>query len=183
MKSINIKGKEYIPVNERIKEFRGNEAYKGLRLISTIEHLTDDMCVIRAEIKNETGETIATGYAHEERTASNINRTSFVENCETSAWGRALANLGIGIDASVASADELKNAIDQQEAEKAPIPQTYISTINGLIDEVGEVKGKDAGAVMERLHEVWQFSELKDLSAGQGLDMIKTLRKWAGKKG
>ena len=40
--------------------------------------------------------------------SSNINKTSYVENCETSAVGRALAMLGIGIDTSIASANEVK---------------------------------------------------------------------------
>jgi ssDNA-binding Zn-finger/Zn-ribbon topoisomerase 1 len=47
-----------------------------------------------------------------------INKTSFVENCETSAWGRALGNLGIGIDDSIASAEEVDMAIKKQEVEQ-----------------------------------------------------------------
>jgi hypothetical protein len=43
-----------------------------------------------------------------------VNKTSYIENCETSAWGRALGNLGIGIDASIASAEEVITAIAQQ---------------------------------------------------------------------
>jgi hypothetical protein len=53
-----------------------------------------DICVIRAELW--LGEQlIATGYAEEVRGAGNVNRTSHVENCETSAIGRALANCGM----------------------------------------------------------------------------------------
>ena len=53
-----------------------------------------DICVIRAELW--LGENmIATGYAEEVRGAGNVNRTSHVENCETSAIGRALANCGM----------------------------------------------------------------------------------------
>ena len=64
----------------------------------------------------QTGRVVATGHAHEERGSSNINKTSFVENCETSAIGRALAMLGIGIDTSIASANEVEDAIAQQQA-------------------------------------------------------------------
>jgi hypothetical protein len=44
-----------------------------------------------------------------------INKTSYIENCETSAWGRALGNLGYGIQTSIASAEEVEMAIAKQE--------------------------------------------------------------------
>mgnify|MGYP007029096494 CR=1 FL=1 len=59
---------------------------------------------------------MAKGIAYEETGASRINSTSYVENCETSAWGRALANLGIGIDTSIASSSEVANAIANQRS-------------------------------------------------------------------
>ena len=73
-------------------------------------------CVIKAIIKNAEGRVVATGFAQEDRDnkLSLVNKTSFVENCETSAWGRALGNLGIGIDASIASAEEVVNAMAGQ---------------------------------------------------------------------
>ena len=115
MKTINIKGKNYVMVNERLKEFRENEAFKGYSLISEIINLTEDSCVIKATILDTEGKIIATGLAQEDRASSMINKTSFVENCETSAWGRALGNLGIGIDESIASAEEVDMAIKKQE--------------------------------------------------------------------
>ena len=115
MKGINIKGKNYIMVNERIKFFREN--YKGWSLTSELVNLTEDNCIIKAIITDEDGVIRATGYAQEDRTSSIINKTSFVENCETSAWGRALGNLGIGIDDSIASAEEVDMAIKKQEVE------------------------------------------------------------------
>ena len=117
MKSVNIKGKNYIMVNERIKYFR--EKYEGWSLSSEIIHLEDDSCVIKATICDENGVVKATGFAQEDRTSSMINKTSFVENCETSAWGRALGNLGIGIDDSIASAEEVDMAIKKQEVEQS----------------------------------------------------------------
>ena len=52
--------------------------------------------------------------------SSNINKTSYVENCETSAIGRALAMLGIGIDTSIASANEVADAIAKQDSKEKP---------------------------------------------------------------
>ena len=115
LKTINIKGKEYVEVNERLKYFREN--YPDHSLVTEILQCTDDHCVMKASIMSG-GIPIATGHAHEVRSASFINKTSFVEVCETSAWGRALANFGIGIDASVASAQEVVNAIAQTEKPK-----------------------------------------------------------------
>ena len=60
-------------------------------------------------------EVIAQGHAHEVQGSSNINKTSYIENCETSAVGRALAMLGIGIDTSIASANEVNDAIAKQQ--------------------------------------------------------------------
>jgi hypothetical protein len=65
-----------------------------------------------------TGYAVSTGLAYEDKDSSFINKTSYIENCETSAIGRALGNFGIGIDTSVASADEVKTAIANQNKPK-----------------------------------------------------------------
>ena len=118
MKSVNIKGKNYVMVNERIKYFRTSDEYKGWSLSTEIISLTEDSCVLKAIICDENGVVKATGLAQEDRTSSMINKTSFVENCETSAWGRALGCLGIGVDDSIATAEEVGMAIKKQEIEK-----------------------------------------------------------------
>lgn len=125
MEKIKIKGKDYVMVNERLKYFREN--YKGWSLTSEIVSLDNDSCVIKALICDENGVLKATGLAQEDRTSSMINKTSFVENCETSAWGRALGNLGIGIDESVASAEEVDMAIKKQEMKQKPVEKTELA--------------------------------------------------------
>ena len=111
LKTINIKGKEYVEVNERLKYFREN--YHNFALVTEVLQCTDEHCVMKASIFNSEGVIVATGHAHETRTGSFINKTSFVEVCETSAWGRALGNFGIGIDTAVCSAQEVVNAISK----------------------------------------------------------------------
>jgi hypothetical protein len=113
-KTTNIKGKQYVEVNERIKFFRESGNYNGWSLSSEIVHQDSESCVIRAEIRDDQFVLRATGFAQEDKSSSYINKTSFVENCETSAWGRALANLGIGIDTSIASSNEVQIAIAKQ---------------------------------------------------------------------
>ena len=112
MESINIKGKEYITVNERVKEFR--RLHPQGQILTSILANADGQVMFKAEIVIE-GVTVATGHAYEKEGSSFINKTSYIENCETSAIGRALGMYGIGIDTSLASADEVKNAVKQQE--------------------------------------------------------------------
>ena len=115
-KTTNIRGKQYVEVNERIKFFRQEEQYKHWTIMSEFPVIDAENCVCKVTIADSSGRVIATGHAHEERAASSINKTSFVENCETSAVGRALAILGIGIDTSIASANEVSDAIAKQDA-------------------------------------------------------------------
>ena len=147
LKTINIHGKDYVEVNERIKYFREN--YKGWSLISELIDLTENRCVIKASITNEKDKVIATGIAYEVMGSSYINKTSFIENCETSAWGRALGNLGIGIDTSIASAFEVNNAIIQQETKPKTKEKLNDSKYQAMIVALGEGK---VDVVKERMN-------------------------------
>ena len=138
LKTINIHGKNYVEVNERVKYFREN--YKGWSLISELIDLTENRCVIKASITNEKDKVMATGIAYEVMGSSYINKTSFIENCETSAWGRALGNLGIGIDTSIASAFEVNNAIIQQETKPKTKEKLNDSKYQAMIVALGDGK-------------------------------------------
>jgi hypothetical protein len=120
-KTTNIRGKQYVEVNERIKFFRQEEQYKNWSLITEFTVLDSEQCVCKASIADLEHRIISVGHAHEVQGSSNINKTSYVENCETSAIGRALAMLGIGIDTSIASANEVSDAIAKQEASDEPV--------------------------------------------------------------
>ena len=119
MKTINIKGKEYVTVNERIKAFRNT--YKDYSLVTDIIEISDNHCVMKASILDPQGKVVATGYARETVSKSPINKFAFVENAETSAWGRALGNFGIGVDTSICSAEELLQKISQEETAKVEL--------------------------------------------------------------
>ena len=116
MKTINIKGKEYIEVNERIKEFR--KLHKDGSIHTELLSNNDGVVVFKALIFVN-GELVSTGHAYEKEGSTFINKTSYIENCETSAVGRALGIFGIGIDTSVASAEEVGNAVKNQAKPKS----------------------------------------------------------------
>ena len=125
MQTIKIGNKEYVAVNERLKAFRSAPEYKGFALVTKVHELTPDACTMEAQIFDKDGRLVANGFARELRSDpfSKVNKTSHVENCETSAWGRALGNMGIGIDESICSAQELAYAIaaeKQQQAQAKP---------------------------------------------------------------
>lgn len=117
LKTINIRGNAYVTVNERVKAFRA--AHPNYSLLTDCLSSSPDECLFKASILDEEGRVIATGHAHEMRSSSNVNKTSYIENCETSAIGRALGAFGIGIDESYASADEVSRAIQQQAVKTA----------------------------------------------------------------
>ena len=136
-KTTNIRGKQYVEVNERIKFFRQEVQYKNWTIATDFPVLDADNCVCKCTIANEQGRVVAVGHAHEERGSSNINKTSYVENCETSAVGRALAMLGIGIDTSIASANEVEEAIaKQQEMVDNPAVQKLSKALDAPVENI-----------------------------------------------
>lgn len=147
---VNIHGKEYKTVAKRVDEFR--KEHKQELAITTRLITTDEKIVImKAEISTKDGFVIATGYAEENRQASQINRTSALENCETSAIGRALANFGLG-GGEYASADEVANAISQQNETSKSYNISFdsvqerldvIDDLESLKDYYAELKAKN----------------------------------------
>jgi len=118
MKTINIKGKEYITVNERLIYFRKEEVFTNWGIVESIVSLDDKEGIFKVEILDGDGDIIVSAHAQEYRDSSYINKTSFLENGFTSALGRALGYLGIGIDTSIASAEEVQNAVKNQTSQQ-----------------------------------------------------------------
>ena len=114
MKSVNIKGKQYITVNERLIYFRKQPVFKGWRILEEHIELNDKEGIFKVSILDKENNIISSAHAQEYRDSSYINKTSFVENGYTSALGRALGYLGIGIDVAIASANEMANAVNNQ---------------------------------------------------------------------
>ncbi len=164
--TVPIKGKDYVEVNKRVLAFR--EICPEGCIRTKIEHLEAGMVVVKATVYAEDGRILATGLAYEKETSSFINKTSYIENCETSAVGRALGFVGIGIDGSICSAEELENAKLQQEANK-PITQAQIKTLSALI--------KKKGADIDAFCQVYGIGSYEELTAQQYADALTKLNK------
>ena len=111
--TVNIKGKDYKLIVQRVKEFR--EAHPDWGMHSEVIHHDSERVIVKVWVTDPDGRVRGTGLAEEDRSASRINQTSAMENCETSAFGRALASIGFGGDVAYASADEVVNAINTQQ--------------------------------------------------------------------
>ena len=137
IKTTDIKGKEYAEVNQRIKAFR--MCYPNGSITTDIIGLENGIVTIKATVVNEEGAIIATGYAQEKESSSFINKTSYIENCETSAVGRALGFCGFGIDVSVASYEEVANAIENQQPKEEPLDPKLLAEAERLEIDLNNV--------------------------------------------
>lgn len=117
LKATDIKGKPYMEVNQRIKAFR--MVYPTGYIHTEMASNNNGVCIFRTDVGYYDSEgnkiELATGTAYEKEGEGFINKTSYIENAETSCVGRALGMAGFGVDASVASAEEVQNAMLQQE--------------------------------------------------------------------
>lgn len=135
---VNIHGKAYLTVARRTNDFRERHPDYGIH--TEVLSIDDATVVCRAVITDEAGRQISSGIAEESRTSSKINQTSAVENCETSAVGRALAFFGIA-GTEIASADEVAGAIAQQrQAEVDEGLMAHAVAVRENLDEIHMMK-------------------------------------------
>ena len=165
IKTTDIKGKDYAEVNQRIKAFR--MVYPTGRIQTILLSNENGVCVFSAEVGyyTEQGDykMLGTGTAYEKESSSFINKTSYIENCETSAVGRALGMCGFGIDVSVASYEEVQNAINNQEKKAEPkATEKQISMIEDLYND----------AELEEILKWAKVTDLKDLTVEKASALI-----------
>ena len=175
IKTTDIKGKEYAEVNQRIKAFRMvyPEGFIRTDMISN----EGGVCVFRAEagiyVADSDGfhnhQLLGTGTAYEKEDSSFINKTSYIENCETSAIGRCLATLGFGIDTSVASYEEVETAVANQ-----PIDDRK----KKLIIEMAEKFGKNISDICK----AYKIDRIDDMTSPQYADCLMQFKKIEDKK-
>ena len=114
---VKIKNKDYKLNVQRVNEFR--QAHPEFGVETEVLHHDEIRVVAQVRIFDEQGKIRGSGVAEEFREASRINQTSAMENCETSAFGRALASMGYGGDVAYASAEEVVNAMNTEATNDA----------------------------------------------------------------
>lgn len=141
LSTINIKGKEYSTVDSRVDFFRTKYPQWSLETEYPVLDLDKGVCVCRAIVKDETGRIMADGFAHEwqNKPGSMVNKTSYIENAQTSAVGRALGFIGIGINGiGIATAEEVSTAIAHQENDDFPPVKKANKKADAIEDLVGD---------------------------------------------
>lgn len=150
--TVMIHGREYETVASRVQKFREKH---GLELSIETELISaDEKTVVMKATISKDDHVIATGHAEESRTASTINRTSALENCETSAIGRALAAFGLA-GTEFASADEVAQAISKQGTQtdskplEGPATDKQRETIARHLKAIGVAEEDQKGYLIE----------------------------------
>ena len=133
MKTINLQGKSYAEVGERVKAFRERYGDTG-QILSEIVQNDDEKVVMKSHCIVD-GVILGTGFAEEIRGSTQVNKSSALENCETSSIGRCISfGTGFMSDGSkIASTEEIQNAIVQQSQVDAhlktmKVAVAYVST-------------------------------------------------------
>lgn len=185
IQKIKIKGKDYATVAARVQAFR--ELCPDGLIHAEIISINDGVVLMQAQVKDENGKLLATGYAQEKENASMINKTSYIENCETSAVGRALAMLGLGSEENIASSQEVYAAQAQQAQMENSAPQAE-DHANEMCNEIDlaslEALTKKAfpGKSMEQVYNSWPNITKAQYAAA--IDVIRKLQEArSGNKG
>lgn len=183
---VDVKGKGYIEVNQRVKAFR--MIYPEGAIVTEIIDCANGVVTMKATAIDNEGKILATGFANEKESASFINKTSYIENCETSAVGRALGFCGFGIDTSICSADELNNALEQQKAKpinkrvaeekkKAEKGRKQPSAMRDEMEEITMRIATDHGINLDELLQKKGKASLEELTDKELSDFMEWLSK------
>ena len=161
---------DYVQVNERIEKFY--EKYPEGSIQTEIITNENGMVIFKAyAYRNNEDTKPATGHAMEKEGSSYINKTSHIENCETSAVGRALAMLGFEIKKSVASKEEVENARLQQEMMK-PIGKEQATALVNTLKAQG-FSDEDIGKSLAK----YRVKKAEELTEAQYAEILLKLKR------
>lgn len=170
---VDVKGKQYSMVAGRVQAFR--QLIPDGSITTEVISLDNSRVVMKAIIADASGRVLATGTAFEERGTSYINKTSYIENCETSAVGRALGMLGLGTENSVASAEEMSNAIAAQKAETENTMREYAAIRAELLRIASKYQHRQ---LAEQACGLYGVGSLKDISGEDARRCLEQFRRY-----
>ena len=162
IQTIDVKGNAYATVAQRIKAFRKlfPEGFIKSEMISN----ENGVCVIKAEVGYD-DKVLGVGFAYEKESSSFINKASYIENCQTSAVGRALGMCGLGIDNDVASAEEVQTARLNTETITAEQKKALLKMMNE--DKIPA----------EYICELYSVSDIKELTVPKYTNLVTNWEK------
>lgn len=179
IEKMKLGSKGYAPTNERIIAYR--KVYPMGRIETTIEEIRDDYVRTRTVVTDEEDNVIASGTASETNTGKNmVNKTSMLENCETSSVGRALGFAGFGADTAIASAEDMERNKERSKQYEVFtnmfIPDNDAKkivklSIGELMRKMGVVKAHLGELVSEQL-----WTTLEEMSTNQLIKLESKLR-------
>jgi hypothetical protein len=154
--------------------------YPDGRIITSIHHYDGSTIIMRAECYNNDDRLIATGYAEEVFGNSPVNKTSFLENCETSAIGRAISNSRIGHTGERASSTEMEK-VNRVNSEPARFDTHGSATPKqiGFLKSLARGKGWDDLQLLDYIHRALNVDDVvvETLTSGQCRVIIDGLKK------
>ena len=183
IKTTDLKGKSYAEVNQRVKAFRF--VYPDGRIETEIVHLEGEegrrRILMRATCFDGEGRYLADGLAEEKESSTFINKTSFIENCQTSAIGRALGFAGFGIDVSIASAEEVENAIANQDDDGVPKTAEELHRRNeeakkrwtATANQIDDIRKRYDEENIQKMLEFYHIDSLRDMRYEDAETVIK----------
>lgn len=177
IKTTDIKGKDYAEVNQRIKAFR--MVYPNGFILNEMTSNDNGVCIFKSLVGYyDDGNQIVlgTGTAYEKENSTFINKTSYIENCETSAVGRALGMAGFGIDTSIASAEEVVNAITNQNVENK-VSKTIDSDKKATPKQIEILLGVYKDDNLAKLLKANNIEKIQDLPMTKASELIGKLKK------
>ena len=144
---------EYEPVEVRLEKFIND--HKNFRIATELEVVEKDRYIVKAYLFKDASDGVAwaTGYAEETVTSRGVNQTSALENCETSAIGRALANAGYAPKGKRPSREEMTKVVAAKPV-KPPVQEVKADDQDYWTTPVGQYnKVVDAPVTLEKAME------------------------------
>lgn len=172
IKTTDVKGKDYAEVPQRVKAFRS--LYPTGTISTEVVMIENGLCVMHATVAVD-GVVLGEGTAYEKEGSSFINKTSYIENCETSAVGRALGFAGFGIDVSIASYEEVMNAKKQQKAMDEEELKTELKRL--LMDTDSNVSAFLKWCTEEFQREIKSVDEMIEVELKEAIKKVKKKEK------
>ncbi len=161
---------DYIPVSQRLQDFR--KEYAGWALLTDV--IVDDgkRFVVVATVYDPDGVAKARGHAEEIRDQGPVNKTSALENAETSAWGRALANLGLHVSHQIASRDEIQQARERATRQREP------ATVSPAAELAGIIRDQHPPAVSDAFKAWLEHQGYPNVPKSWTEDHLAAIREW-----